>query len=121
MCLVYVSYAYEPVEPRDRPGVLSARNHLQTAVLLELYNLGDRLLLQGLQLIRLSPAGSYIVSLLDKLLRSQKRADMLGAERWGSLEGRRHLGLQIVMLEKRIESDESCPSSKLGAPQVYPE
>jgi hypothetical protein len=68
------------------PGILSARDHLETAVLLHFDDFLDRLVLERHKLVRLSFASSNIVTLLNEFLRSQQGADVLSAERWTSLK-----------------------------------
>jgi len=76
---------------RDRnniPGVLSTGNSMETTVLLELDNLSDRLVLNRLQFLSISLASSNSITLLDQLIRTKQRANVLGSERRASLCGR---------------------------------
>jgi hypothetical protein len=70
------------------PGVLSTRNSMETTILLELDNLSDRLVLNGLQFLSISLASSNSITLLHKLIGTKQRANVLGSERWTSLCGR---------------------------------
>jgi hypothetical protein len=70
------------------PGVFTTGDSMETTILLELDNLSDGLVLNGLQFSSVSLASSHSVTLLDELIRTKQRTDVLSSERRVSLGGR---------------------------------
>ena len=91
------------------PGVLSTGNSMETTIFLELDNLSDCLVLNGLQFRSVSLASGHSITLLDKLIRTKQRADVLSSERRAPL-GSRHFLLRFLwyFLEEGEEGKFVC-------------
>ena len=75
----------EAILKKHIPGVLSTGNSMETAILLKLDDLSDRLVLNRLQFLSIGLASSNSITLLNQLIGAEQRANVLGSERWASL------------------------------------
>lgn len=76
---------------------------METTILLELDNLSDGLVLDGLQFGSVSLASGYSVTLLNELIRTEQRTDVLSSERGASLGGRHCVMYSYGMFRGKME------------------
>jgi len=74
---------------------------METTVLLKLDNLSNRLVLNRLQLRSISLASGNSITLLNKLIGTEQRANVLSSERGASLSGRHFCAVYVYFKETR--------------------
>lgn len=92
---------------------------METTLLLKLNDLSDSFILNGLQLLRLCLALGDSITLLDQLIRTQQRANVLGSERWASLSGRHLVRKYIQCFQLRYHGKEKRGKLFSIAPPQY--